>query len=402
MDKDVRFLRDGAFARIDATNAHHANTKARCSKCMRVRPSYDHLPMRRFEFVPLGAIAVFLLYCPRRVHCPQHGVVVEPMPWSDGKSPLTIALMCLLAACAKRLSWWETANIFGSTWDKVRVSVQRVVHWGLEHRKLDGIQAIGIDEIANRKGHKYMSVVYDISPGSKRLLWIGQGRTKASIKQSFWCLGFERCSRILYVCSDMGRPYLDVIRTLAPNALNILDRFHIVNKLEDAVDQTRRGEAAELRRKADRITLHKARWPLLEKVKNLCCNQMVCLQELLKLNLRTVWAYLMVEDFDQPFWDDKSPAWADKFLGAWCTRALRSRIEPIKKVAKTLRSHAPLILNDFPAKKQLNSGMVESLNNKLKRVTRKSYGFRSAEPLKIALDHAFGDLPTPPLAHRFA
>ncbi len=180
----------------------------------------------------------------------------------------------------------------------------------------------------------------------------------------------------MYVCPDMGRPYLDVVRTLAPNALNVVDRFHIVNTLKDAVDQTRRAEAAELRRKGDKITLHKARWPLLKKVKNLYYNQMVRLQELLKLNLRTVRAYLLVEDFDQPFWTCKSPAWADRFLDAWCTRALRSRIEPIKKVANAARSHAPLILNYFRAKKQLNSGMVEGLNNKLKRVTRKSYGVR--------------------------
>jgi transposase len=131
-------------------------------------------------------------------------------------------------------------------------------------------------------------------------------------------------------------------------------------------------------------------------------HQMVRLQELLKPNLRTVRAYLMVEDFDQHLWDDKSPAWAGKFLDAWCSRAMRSRIEPIKKVAEMLRSHTPLILNYFRAKKQLNSGIVEGLNNKLKLVTRKSYGFLSAETLKIALYHALGDLPTPPLAHRFA
>jgi transposase len=400
--EDVRLVGDGVLPHIDATIVPRANSKAQCSKCMRPLPGYDHLPVRRFEFVPLWAIAVFLVVSPRRVDCPEHGVVVEHMPWSDGKSPLTIALMCFLAAWAKRLSWWETAKVFGSTWDKVRVSVQWVVQWGLEHRDLEGIQAIGIDEIAYRKGHKYMSLVYDIGAGSKRLLWIGEERTKASIKQFFSWFGPERCARIRYVCSDMWRPYLDAIRRFLPNALNVLDRFHIVRKLKEAIDQTRRAEAAELRRKGDKITLHKARWPLLKKVKNLYYNQFVRLQDLLKLNLRTVRVYLMVEDFDQHFWNYKSPAWAGKFLDAWCTRAMRSRIEPIKKVAKMLRSHKPLILNYFRAKKQLNSGIVEGLNNKLKLVTRKSYGFRSAETLKIALYHALGDLPTPPLAHKFA
>jgi hypothetical protein len=114
--------------------------------------------------------------------------------------------MCLLAACAKHLSGWETAQVCGSTWDKIRVCVQWVMHWGPEHCKLDGVQAIGIDEVAYRKGHKYMSVVYDIGAGSKRLLWIGQDRTKASIKQRFSLFGSERCLRILYVCSDRWRP----------------------------------------------------------------------------------------------------------------------------------------------------------------------------------------------------
>jgi transposase len=85
--KDVRLLDDGAFVHIDTTIAHRANSKARCSKCMRELPSYDHLPMRRFEFVPLWAIPVFLLCSPRRVECPQHWFVVEQMPWSDGKIP---------------------------------------------------------------------------------------------------------------------------------------------------------------------------------------------------------------------------------------------------------------------------------------------------------------------------
>ena len=178
-------------------------------------------------------------------------------------------------------------------------------------------------------------------------------------------------------------------------------RFHIVKKLKEAVDQTRRAEAAELRKKGDKLTLSKTRWCLLKKAKNLLHSQAVRLAELLKLNLRTTRAYLMAEDFDAHFWDYKSPTWAGKFLDAWCTRTMHSRIEPMKKFAKTLRNHRDLILNYFRAKKQLSSGIVEGMNNKLKLVTRKSYGFRSAETLKIALYHTLGDLPTPPQTHRF-
>ena len=104
------------------------------------------------------------------------------------------------------------------------------------------------------------------------------------------------------------------------------------------------------------------------------------------------------------FWPGEvyvSPTWAGKFLDRWCTRTMRSKIEPMKKVAKTLRKHKPLILNWFRAKKAFSSGVVEGLNNKAKVTTRKSYGFRTVRCAEIALYHALGNLPTPPVAHRF-
>lgn len=397
---DVRLASFGKEVRIEATVEPRSNSKPRCPECLELTPGYDRQPRRSFDFIPLWAIGVVLLYAPRRVNCPQHGVVVEHMPWANGKSPMTVTLMCFLAAWAKRLSWWETGHAFGFSWDMVRASVEWVVHWGLEHRNLEEIDAIGIDEVAYRKGHKYMTVVYDLSRGRRRLLWISENHTKATLKQFLTWFGPERCGRLRFVCSDMWHAYIDVVARLLPNVMHVLDRFHIVKNLNDAVDQTRREEAAELRRKGDKVTLSKSRWCLLKRVRNLTYHQAVRLHDLLKINLRTIRAYLMKEDFDR-FWAYVSPAWAGKFLDTWCTRAMRSRIEPMKRVAKTLRLRRELVLNYFRAKKQLNSGAVEGLNNKLKLVTRRSYGFRSAETMKIAMYHALGDLPTPPQAHRF-
>jgi transposase len=313
---------------------------------------------------------------------------------------MTTVLMVFLANWARRLSWSETAKTFGFSWDYVRTSVEWVVHWGLEHRDLDGIEAIGIDEVSYRKRHKYMTVIYDLSRGRRRLLWIAQNHTQATLKQFFSWFGPERCTRLQFVCSDMWHAYIDVVAQRVPHVMHVLDRFHIVKNLNDAVDQTRRAEAAELRGKGDKVTLSKSRWCLLKRVRNLSYYQMVRLHELLRLNLRTIRAYLMKEDFGR-FWDYSSPIWAAKFLDSWCKRAMRSRIEPMKRVARTLRLRRELVLNYFRAKKELNAGAVEGLNNKLKLVTRRSYGFRSAEILKFALYHALGDLPEPPVAHRF-
>lgn len=121
---------------------------------------------------------------------------------------------------------------------------------------------------------------------------------------------------------------------------------------------------------------------------------------LLRYNLKTVRAYLLKEDFQQ-FWAYDSPTWAGKFLDQWCRQVMRSRIEPMKKIANTLRRHRELILNYFRAKKQFSSGVVEGLNNKVKVTMRKSYGFRTFRITELALYHALGKLPEPQLAHRF-
>ncbi|MGH9440029.1 MAG: transposase, partial [Terriglobia bacterium] len=146
--------------------------------------------------------------------------------------------------------------------------------------------------------------------------------------------------------------------------------------------------------------LKKTRWCILKRKQNLTSKQRYRLRDLLRHNLRTVRAYLLKEDFQQ-FWDYDSPAWANKFLNEWCRQAMRSRIEPMKKIARMLRAHRELILNYFRAKKQFSSGVVEGLNNKVKVSMRKSYGFRTFHITEIALYHALGKLPEPELTHRF-
>src|SRR5471030_731242 len=146
--------------------------------------------------------------------------------------------------------------------------------------------------------------------------------------------------------------------------------------------------------------LKKSRWLLLKREENLKAEQRFRLRDLLRYNLKTVRAYLLKEDFQQ-LWEYDSPTWAAKFLDDWCQQAMRSRIEPIKKVAKTLRSHRELILNYFRAKKQFSSGVVEGLNNKAKLTMRKACGFRTFSITETALYHALSKLPEPTTAHRF-
>ena len=371
-----------------------------CSGCQQSGPGYDHLEERRFEFIPFWGFLVFFLYRMRRVRCKRCGVRVEQVPWANGKHQLTKAYMQFLAHWARKLSWKEVAESFQTSWEKVSDSVEYVVEWGLQNRVLEPIRAIGVDEIQYARGHKYLTLVYQIEEGAKRLLWVGKDRTIETFEGFFAMLGESLSAQIEFVCSDMWQPYLRVIREKCSQAIHILDRFHIVAKMNKALDKVRAAESRTMVQQGHEPLLKKTRWCLLKRKDNLTTPQRFRLRDLLRYNLKTVRAYLLKEDFQQ-FWEYVSPTWAGKFLDQWCRQAMASRIEPMKKVARTLRSHRELILNYFRARKQLSSGVVEGLNNKAKVTMRKSYGFRTFRITEIALYHALGKLPEPQLAHRF-
>ena len=363
-----------------------ANSRPICSTCGRPGPVYDHRSPRRFQYVPLLNIPLFFVYTMRRVDCDRCGVTIEQVPWCEGKHPTTTTFRWFLAAWAKRLSWTGVAEAFGVSWQCVFRSVKHAVSWGLARRDLDGVEAIGVDEVAWKKGHQYLTLVYQIDAGRKRLLWIGQHRTAKSFLRFFRLLGKSRSKALTFVCSDMWKPYLKVIAKKAPQAIHVLDRFHIMQKLSKAIDEIRAAEAKRLKADGYEPVLKHSRWCLLKRPENLTSRQAEKLSELVRYNLRTVRAYLAKEDF-QRFWNYVSPYWAGRFLDQWCTRSMRSKLDPLKKVAKTLRSHRELILNWFRAKGAFSSGVIEGFNGKVKLTTRKSYGFRTYEAVETALYH---------------
>jgi len=385
---------------IEVTVRPRQGSPAVCSGCGKPAPGYDRLPERRFEFIPFWGFLVFFLYCRRRVDCRTCGVVAEQLPWSDGKHHSTKAHMLFLARWARKLSWQETAEAFHTSWDRVCDAVEYVVGWGLERRTLESIYAIGVDEIQYAKGHKYLTLVYQIDQGFIRLLWVGKERTIASFQGFFTVIGEKVASEILFVCSDMWQPYLDVIREKCSLALHILDRFHIAAKMNKALDEVRAAESRQLAHDGHQPLLKKTRWCVLKRQENLNAKQQFRLRDLLRYNLRTVRAYLLKEDFQQ-FWTYKSPHWAGLFLDFWCFQTMRSRIDPMKKIARTLRTHRELLLNYFKARKQFSSGVVEGMNNKAKLTMRRSYGFRTFRILELALYHSLGKLPEPELTHEF-
>jgi transposase len=370
-----------------------------CGECGERGPTYDtSRDARLFEFVPLWGFLVFLAYRMRRINCGPCGVRTEKVPWADGKNRCCNVYRLFLARWARRVSWSEVAQIFGVTWGVVNRAVRWVVDYGLAHRDLDHVTAIGVDEIAVWKGQKYLTVVYQLDQGSRRLLWVGKERTKATIRSFFKMFGEARSKALVFVASDMWRPYLDVIKQQAGQALHILDRFHVVAKLNKAVDEVRSKEARDLARRGYAPVLKHTRWCFLKRRENQ--TQRRKLKDVLRYDLRSVRAFLLKESFNG-FWGYSSATWAGWFLDKWCTRAMRSRLEPMKRFAKTLRRHRPLLLNWFAAKGEIALGVVEGMNTNAKLAIRKARGFRTYEVIETALYHELGRLPEPTFTHRF-
>jgi len=223
--------------------------------------------------------------------------------------------------------------------------------------------------------------MYQIDAGYKRLLWIGQERKESTLQSFFDEFGKKRTAGLKYVCSDMWKPYLNVIAANASQAIHVLDRYHIVANMNKAIDKVRAEEARQMEKDGYHPILKKSKWLLLKRSENLTEKQEVKLRDLLRYNLRSAKSYLLKEQFQQ-LWDYTSPFWAGESLDRWCTKVMRSRIDPMKKIAKQIRKHRSLILNWFEAKGQLSSGTVEGFNNKAKLTMRKAYGFKIFTPSK--------------------
>ncbi len=405
--KSVRHTLDAPDPRIDIDLDIDPRRKRRCSCCGRPGRIHDVLPQRQWHFVPLWNIPVFLHYAPRRVVCPRHGKpIVEAMPWNRGKSPYAAAYMRFLARWARRLSWKETAEIFSASWEAVRRSVEWVVAWGLEHRDLSGVTAVGIDELHHGRGKtslNFLTLVYQIDRGSRRLLWIGRSRTESTLREGFDELeklqaGFLGGLKV--VCSDMWKPFLKVVRERCGQALNVLDPFHVAKHLNEALDTVRRGEQSRLQDKTARKDAKGGRFLLLTRGTKVRGKARDKLKAVLASLGQTSRAWELKESFRR-FWLYRSPAWASAYLKAWTTRAMRSRIEPMKKVARMLRNHEDLLINYFRAKRQYTNAMVEGMNHKARVALARSFGHRSFDVLKLVLYHNLGDLPEPHSSHKF-
>ncbi len=379
------------------------NSKPICSVCKTPGSCYDHLPEKVTEFIPIWGYHVFFKYAMRRVNCKHCGIKIEKVPWVSGKKRITHYYSKYLSDWAKEMSWKTVAQRFRTSWQTVFRAVEEVVSYGLAHRSIKDVSALGVDEVQYHKGHNYMTLVYQIDKGARRLLWVGKKRTKKTLRQFYtdmWKIDKSFRKNITVICSDMWKPYLGVIKEKTPHAINVLDRFHIMQKFGKALDKIRSTEAKRLKKEGKTPVLKKTRWCFLKRRFNLTRSQKGKLKEIIDMNLNIVKAYILKEQFHK-FWEYVSPTWAGKFLDNWSELVEETQIEPLNNVKNMLQENRDLILNYFRAKKEFNNGIVEGFNRKINLTIRKSFGFRSFEVMEIALYHQLGELPEPKFTHEF-
>lgn len=383
---------------------------ARCGRCGRRAGLYDRGPgRRRWRGLDFGEVMVFLEAEVPRVACAEHGPTVASVPWARHNAGHTHGFDQQVAWLATQCSKTAITELMRIAWRTVGAIITRV--WDETAAGLDpfaGLRRIGVDELSYKRGHKYLTVVVDHDTG--RLVWAAPGRDKATLGSFFDALaasgetaGQDRLSLITHVSADGADWISGVVAERCPNAVRCADPFHVVKWATEALDEVRRqawneARGAVFQRRADRATgvakaLKHARYALWKNPENLTSRQQEKLAWVAKTDPRLHRAYLLKEGlrlvFQLPI--EEAPAALERWIG-W---ARRSRIPAFVKLQKSIVKHRDSILAAI--EHGLSNGRIESVNTKIRLITRIAFGFKSPDALiALAMLNLGGHRPTLP------
>jgi transposase len=370
----------------------------RCGVCRRRCPGFDlGEGRRRWRALDLGTTLAYVEAEAPRVRCREHGVVVCAVPWARHGARFTRAFedqaTWLAVQCSKR----AVAELLRIAWRTVGSICERVAGEAAGQRDLlAGLRWIGIDEISHRKGQRYLTVVVDHFTG--RLVWAASGRDRRTVEAFLDALGPQRCGQLELVSADMAAWISGPIAERCPNAVRCVDPFHVVQLATDALDEIRRevwNEARKAGQTAVARDLKGARFALWKNPENLTRRQRAKLSSVQQTNQRLYRAYLLKEQLREIY---RVPAQhASTLLDAWLAWARRSRLEPFRKLARTITEQRPGI--EAAISNGLSNARVEAVNTQIRLITRRAFGFHSADALIALAMLTLGRL-CPPLPGR--
>lgn len=348
----------------------------RCGCCGRsARQGYDSRE-RSWRHLDFAGMRVVLRYRIRRVNCPRCGVQTEVVPWAEPGSNFTRDFEDVVALLAQKTDKTTISELMGISWETVGNIAQRVLDRYGPSDLLDGLTRIGVDEISYKRHHHYLTVVTDHE--RRRVVWVGVGRSKETLSRFFDALGKERASRLQLVSLDMAQAYIEVTREYAPQATLVFDRFHLQRLAQDAVDKVRREQVREQRGTDEGRALKKTRWALLKRPWNVNIEERRKLADLQRDNQRLYRAYLLKETLCEVL-DRRQPNMAQERLSAWMAWAQRSRLEPFRKLSRTIGRHFEGIV--AYVRTRLSNALAEGMNSKIRTATKQAYGFRAPSSL---------------------
>ena len=359
---------------VDIAPSHR---RPRCSGCgFKSCSPYDTYKGREWRHLDLAGMKLVLRYDIRRVKCKRCGVRNEKVPWAPAGSWFTYQFEDMVGYLAQRCDKTSVSSIMRIDWKTVGRIIQRVVERHGRKDRLEGLRIIGLDEISYRRHHKYLTVVIDHQRGE--VVWMKPGKDAKTLKAFFDELGKERCGQLEAVTLDMSAAYIKAVTECSEGAKLIFDRFHVQKLAHDALDEVRRAEVRDVDDPDDKRALKKTRWPLQKNPWNLERYEVDKLSELQRHNKPLYRAYLLKQSLIAVL-DRRQVNVARRKLDEWIAWACRSRLEPFKKLARTIRKHMDGILEYV--RTRLSNGRVEGTNRKIRAITSRSYGFHSPDSL---------------------
>jgi transposase len=349
-----------------------AAAAGRCSRCRKRCPGYDAGDgMRRWRTLDVGSTKAYLQARASRVLCHEHGVVVAHVPWARPAAKCSYVFEDTCAWLAAHTALSVVTVFLRLAWRTVAGIVARVVADGrATNDLLTGLARIGIDEIAYRKGHRYLTVIVD--HGTGRLVWAAEGRNKATLEKFFDELGADRAAKLTHVSADGAEWIHTVVREKASQAVICLDGFHVVMWMMKALDKVRGRTMA----KAGIRDRH-AMWAVRKNPVDLTCEQRTSLASITRTNTTLYRAYLLKEQLREVF--RVKGVTGRQLLAGWLSWASHSRIPEMVALARTIRRYRDLICNTLDH--NVSNARSEATNTHLRALTKRAYGYHSPEAL---------------------
>ncbi len=366
------------------------NAARRCCGCGQEVTAIHDTTERWVKDLPILDADTWLLVHRVRVDCPRCGPKLEELDWLERYQRVTRRLAQSVARMCRVLPIRHVAEYFGLHWDTVKAIDKNYLQETLGPVDLSQVETVVMDEFAIQKGHRYATVFVD--PQTKRVLWVCRGRRREDIRPFFEQLGEAGRDRLKAVAMDMNAAYEEEVRDQCPGTEIVYDLFHVVAKYgREVIDRVRVDEANRLKNdKAKRKVIKGPRWLLLRNRENVKPKDRVKLRELLQANRRLMTVYVLKDDLKH-LWDYTYMGSALRFWDHWYHRAIRSRIEPLKKFARNLNQRITGVIAHchWP----LHTSLLEGINNKIKVIKRMAYGFRDDAYFFLKIRQAFPGIP---------